>query len=201
VLLADGHPIVLKGLRNILESEYLVVGEAMDGRELLAAAEQQRPDLVIAEISMPVIDGIEATRRLKGIAPKALVLILSIYTEPRWVQAAFDAGAHAYLPKTSAPEEIATAIRAVLKGLFYVSAMLIPAMIDTGRSELFGAMLTPRELDIIRLISRGLSSKEIAHDLGVSAATVRAHLSRLLAKLADSPRGQLSSIVFDSRKN
>ena len=202
VLLADDHPMILAGLKRLLERDYEVVGEAMDGGELLAAAERLQPDLIITDISMPGIDGIEATRRLQGIVPKALILILSIHTGSAWVRSAFDAGAHAYLSKTSAFQEIETAVREVLQGRFYISPEVTRGLVGTlqelpgegreERREAAGGMLTPRELDIVRLVGKGLGNKEIAHALGVSVTTVRTHLSRVYDKLGPGSRLELA---------
>lgn len=119
VLLADDHPVMLTGLRMLLEPEHEVVGTVTDGQALLDAAERLRPDLVITDIAMPGIDGIEATRSLQASLPDVRVLILSIHTEPSRVRAAFAAGAWGYLTKSSAPEEIALAVREVLADRFY----------------------------------------------------------------------------------
>src|SRR5512134_2686790 len=104
VILADDHPMMLEGLRQLLEPSCEVAGAVTDGRALLAAVERLRPDLVIADVSMPDLDGLEATRRLRAAHPGVRVLILSMYTEQSWVSAAFEAGAAGYLAKTSAPE-------------------------------------------------------------------------------------------------
>ena len=202
VLLADDHPMMREGLRKLLEPDHEVVGEVTDGLALLAAAERLRPDLIITDISMPGIDGIEATRRLRGIVPRARILILSIHTDPTWVRGAFDAGAHGYLSKTSAPEEIETAVREVLKGRFYVSPEVTQALVGTmrelpverreGRPEASGEVLTPRELDIVRLVGKGLGNKRIAQTLGVSVTTVRTHLSRVYDKLGPGSRLELA---------
>jgi DNA-binding NarL/FixJ family response regulator len=202
VLLADDHPMMREGLRKLLEPDHEVVGEATDGPALLAAAERLRPDLIITDISMPGIDGIEATRRLRGIVPRARILILSIHTDSTWVRGAFDAGAHGYLSKTSAPEEIETAVREVLKGRFYVSPEVTQGLVGTmrelpverheGRPEASGEVLTPRELDIVRLVGKGLGNKKIAQALGVSVTTVRTHLSRVYDKLGPGSRLELA---------
>ena len=130
ILLADDHPMMLEGLREVLEPDFNVVGTATDGYALLELAEVRRPDLVIADISMPGINGIEATRRLRGLLPATRVLILSIHTDPEWAKAAFNAGACGYLTKDSAPKEIETAVREVLKGLFYLSPAVDPGTVD-----------------------------------------------------------------------
>jgi len=201
LLLADDHPMMLEGLSRLLEPDYDVVGAVTDGPALLEAAALLRPDLVIADISMPGIDGIEVTRRLLKVVPEARVLILSMHTEPSWIRTAFEAGAHAYLSKSAAPEEIELAIREVLKGRFYVSpevtrAAVVFAVKDperfAGMWRASAEVLTPRELDIVRLVGKGLGNKEIAHELGVSVATVRTHLNRVYDKLGPGSRVELA---------
>jgi DNA-binding NarL/FixJ family response regulator len=200
VLLADDHPMVLIGLRMLLEPDFEVVGEARDGRALLTAAETLRPDLVIADISLPEINGIEATRRLRAAVPEARVLILSIPTETAWVRAAFAAGVYAYLPKTAAPEEIRSALREVFRDRFYVSPIIalgaIGARLDPpGRppaQKTAGEALTPRQVEIVRLVGKGLGNKEIASRLGVSVTTVRTHLQKIYDKLRPGSRVELA---------
>src|SRR5262245_13354014 len=132
VILADDHPVVLACLRALLEPGCEVIGMATDGRGLLAAVERRRPDLVIADISMPGLDGIEAARRLQALAPGVRVLVLSGHDAPTYVRSAFAAGAWGYLTKASALEEIERAVREVLADRYYVSpavarAALLPA--------------------------------------------------------------------------
>jgi DNA-binding NarL/FixJ family response regulator len=194
--------MMLAGLRKLLESDYEIVGTVLQGRALLEAAKTCQPDLVLADISMPEIDGIEATRRLRILAPEARVVILSLHTEPLWVQAAFEAGACGYLSKSSAPEEIEIALREVLQGRFYVSpevtrglfAALPEASAELGASPERGTdeTLTPRESEIVHLVGKGLGNKEIARELGVSVTTVRTHLSRVYGKLEQGSRVELA---------
>ena len=210
VMLADDHPMMLEGLRKLLEPEFEVVGTATDGRALLDAAQRRRPELVIADISMPEIDGLEATRRLRATVPGAKVLILSIHTEPSWVRGAFEAGACGYLTKSCAPEEIEQAAREVLKGRFYVSPIVARAAVGlegdcagglrrTHSGETVwtaeapprfadappaaGDTLTQREREVVRLVGQGMSNKAIARRLGVSVTTVRTHLGSVYGKL------------------
>jgi DNA-binding NarL/FixJ family response regulator len=209
VLLADDHPMLLEGLRKLLEPDWDVVGAVADGPALLEAAALLRPDLVIADISMPGLDGIEVTRRLLKVAPEVRVLILSLHTEPSWVRSAFEAGAHAYLPKSAAPAEIELAVREVLKGRFYVSPEVTRAAVVFGVKEperLLKAwqppsdiLLTPRELDIVRLVGKGLGNKEIAQELGVSVTTVRTHLNRVYDKLGPGSRVELALYAAQAR--
>jgi len=192
----------LEGLRGVLSLDFEVVGAVADGSALLEAAQAQRPDLIIADISMPEIDGIEATRRLRRLVPAARVLILSIHTDPSWVHAAFDAGACGYLTKTSAFVEIETAVREVLKGNFYISAAVTYTFLGKSRQETGGRSetalptvsetFTQREAEIVRLVGRGLGNKEIAQELGLSVTTVRSHLTRLYEKIGVVSRVELA---------
>ena len=211
VLIADDHPLMLNGLKKLLEPDFEVVASVQDGRELLEAAERLRPDLVVTDIAMPLVDGLEATRRLRKTTPGAWVLVLSIHDDPSWVRAAFEAGARGYLTKTSAPEEIGTAVREVLKGLFYVSPVVTRSMVDDVpkkpaarrpaappeplASPAAKDVLTPRELDIVRLVGQGLSNKEIAEYLGVSVSTVRTHLNKAYDKLGSASRVELALLA------
>ncbi len=189
VLLADDHPLMLLGLKKLLESGCEVVGTVTDGRALLATAERERPDVVITDISMPGLDGIAATRRLQETVPGARVIVLSFHSEPSWVRAAFEAGAFGYLTKSSVSEEIEHAVREVLQGRFYVGpqvarAAVLPAFPVRPESAPpeGGEILTPREADIVRLVGAGLGNKEIADRLGVAVTTVRTHLSSVFMK-------------------
>jgi DNA-binding NarL/FixJ family response regulator len=195
VLLADDHPMVLEGLKKLLAPNFDVIGEVTDGRALLAVAERRRPDLIVTDVSMPGIDGIAATRWLQATVPETRVLILSIHAEPSWVRAAFDAGACGYLTKVSAPEEIETAIQEVLQGRFYVSPQVARAAVHLpleGEEREIAEPLTPRELDIVRLLGAGLGNKEIANRLGVAVTTVRTHLNSVYDKLGTASRVELA---------
>jgi DNA-binding NarL/FixJ family response regulator len=190
--------MMLEGLRKLLSADFEIVGTATDGPALLAAAEILRPDLVITDISMPGIDGIEVTRRLRDLLPETRVLILSIHAEPSWVRAAFDAGAYGYLTKGSAPEEIETAVREVLKGRFYLSPVVTQTFLGLAKRPprsprpVAGDALTPREMDIVRLVGRGLGNKGIAQALGVSVTTVRTHLNKVYEKMGAVSRVELA---------
>ena len=205
ILLADDHPMVLEGLARLLSPDFEIVGAVKDGRDLLAAAAIQRPELIIADISMPGIDGIAATRRLRDLVPEARVLILSVHLEPSWVQAAFDALEPAAIisPRPSAPGEVATAVREALKGNFYLSPLASCVVlglsrrgrtsrrIATTRPAASGG-LTPCEVEIVHLVGRGLGNREIADALGVSVTTVRTHLNKVYKKVGAENRVELA---------
>ena len=213
ILLADDHPMLLEGLRKLLEPGFQVVGAVTDGRALLEVAEARRPDLIIAEISMAGLDGLEVTRRLHEALPRTRVLILSFHTEPSWVRAAFAAGACGYLTKTSSPEEIDLAVRAVLQGHFFLSpAVTWSVLAATAKSAAERPGKTPpvvtapaeepltrREADIVRLVGHGLSNKDIARELSVAVTTVRSHLSRVYEKLGTASRVELAIFATQIR--
>ena len=197
VLLADSHPVVLAGLRRLLEPELEVVATVTDGQALLEAAERLRPDLVITDIAMPGLDGIGATRLLQAVLPEVRVLILSIHAEPSWVRAAFEAGAWGYLTKSSALEEIERAVREVLADRFYVSpavarSVLGPASPRECPPQGEVEALTSRELEILRLVAEGLGNRQIAGRLGMAVTTVRTHLSSVYGKLQVKTRVELA---------
>jgi DNA-binding NarL/FixJ family response regulator len=205
VILADDHPMMLEGLKKLLEPRLEVVAVVTDGHALLEAAERLRPDLVITDIFMPGIDGLAATRQLRTALPGIRVLILSIHTEHSWVREAFEAGAAGYLTKTSAPQEIELAIGEILKGQLFVSSAVTRGVIAAAlkgftapllrKRRAAGENLTPRELDILRLVGQGLGNKAIALKLGVSVTTVRTHLHRLYEKLRTASRLELALIA------
>jgi DNA-binding NarL/FixJ family response regulator len=211
VLLADDHPMVLDGLRKLLEPDFEVVAAVTDGHELLETAQRLQPDLVITDISMPGLDGLEATRRLLAAVPDVRVLILSFHADPSWVREAFEAGACGYLTKISAPEEIGTAVREVLKGRFYVSPVVTRGVVDAAKEIVarhpetalprilalptVAELLTPREFATVRLVGQGLSNKEIAWHLGVSVTTVRTHLNKAYDKLGSASRVELALLA------
>jgi len=201
-MLADDHPMMLEGLGKVLALHFDVVGTAADGRALLEAAARLRPDLVVADVSMPGIDGIEATRRLRAMVPGIRVLILSVHGEPSCVRAAFAAGARGYLTKSSVPDEIELAVREVLDGRYYVSPIVARAAIVQAAG---GAAppearetLTPREHEIAGLVGAGLPNLEIARRLGVSVTTVRSHLKKVYSKLRLESRIELALLTGQS---
>jgi DNA-binding NarL/FixJ family response regulator len=202
VLLADDHPVTLAGLCKLLEPSFEVVGRVTDGLALLVAVECLRPDLVIAGIEMPGLDGLEATRRLQACLPEVKVLILSLHAEPSCTYAALDAGAWGCLPKTAVPEEIERAVKEVLADRFYLSPVVVRSTIartvrhSLDRPPAAGEVLTPRELNIVRWVGQGLGSREIAGKLHVSVITVRSHLNKICGKLGLTSRMELALLAM-----
>lgn len=206
VLLVDDHPMVLEGLRRLLEPDYKVVGAITEGRAALEAARGLFPDLMIIDLSMPGLDGLELTRRLVAVMPETRVLVFSVHTEASWVREAFHAGAHGYVTKTCAPAEVETAVREVLLGRCYVSPAVARSLIfgekEAARhSELGPATeaLTRRERDIVHLVGRGMGNKAIARELGLSVTTIRSHLQKVYDKIGTGSRVELALLASQGR--
>jgi DNA-binding NarL/FixJ family response regulator len=211
VLLADDHRIVREGLRSLLEAQddMQVVGEADNGRVALEMAAESEPDVVVMDVAMPQLNGIEATRRLMNDQPATKVVALSMHSDRRYVSEALKAGATAYLLKDGAFEELVTAIRAVVANKVYLSPRVAGVVVDdyvrrlpgdkadgkpaaaseagpdAGRPESAGAFqkLTAREREVLQLMAEGYATKEIATRLHVSVKTVETHRRQLMEKL------------------
>ncbi|NVO07372.1 MAG: response regulator transcription factor [Rhodoferax sp.] len=190
VLLADDHTLVRAGLRKLLESieGMEVVGECGDGLELLAQAEALQPNLVLMDIAMPGLNGLEATARVVKQWPSTRVLILSMHQNEEYVRQALRHGAVAYLLKDAAPLELELAIRAVLQGGTYLSPAVSKGVLSDYVQRLRGEdpgveLLTPRQREVLQLIAEGHSSKEVARRLDLSVKTVETHRSQLMKQL------------------
>ena len=196
VLIADDHAIVRKGIRALLatEADIEVVGEAADGKEAVEKAERLHPDVILMDLVMPGMDGIEATRRITTRQPEIRILVLTSFAEDEKVFPALKAGALGYLLKDAGPEELVRAIRQVYCG----ESSLHPAIARKVLQELSRPSeqpptpepLTERELEVLRLIAKGKSNREIAEELVISEATVRTHVSNILGKLQLASRTQ-----------
>ena len=195
ILVADDHPIVREGLRTFLElqEDMQVVGEAVDGEDAVAKTLELLPDIVLMDLAMPGVDGIEATRRIKSASPATKVIALTSFTDDDMVFPAVKAGASGYLLKDMDPKDLADAIRTVSNGeaLLHpsVAAKLMKEMADGG-SESIEHTLTNREVEVLQAIARGMSNKEIANDLVLSEKTVKTHVSNILQKLHLADRTQ-----------
>ena len=188
VLLADDHKIVLEGLRSLLQSEFEIVGEVEDGRTLVSEAERLRPDLVVADISMPNLNGIDAARQIKKINERILIVFLTMHADVTYAAGAFEAGASGYVLKHSAPQELVSAMREAMKGQTYVTPMIAGDLIGAFQSgaPLKGelkAALSPRQREVLQLIAEGKSIKEIAAILRISTRTAEFHKYRIMEQL------------------
>ncbi len=195
VLLVDDHQVVRRGLRTFLEvqGDIEVVGEAADGAEGVARAEELKPDVVLMDIKMPGMDGIEALRKLRELANPAKVLIVTSFTEKRTVVPALRAGASGYVYKDVDPEALAGAIRSVHAGHVLLQPEVAGALLaqdDPGTGTGRGTTLTEREREVLGLIADGRSNREIARALVLSEKTVKTHVSNILMKLDLSDRTQ-----------
>ncbi len=194
VLIADDHAVVREGLRTFigLQEDLEVVGEAADGREAVAAAERLRPDVVLMDLVMPHLDGVEAIRRIRERRPSARVIVLTSFIEDTKLFPALHAGAAGYLLKDVEPRELSRAIRAVAAGEALldpsVTARLLRELAEPERRKV--DVLTERERQVLALIARGLSNKQIAAELVLSEKTVKTHVSHVLSKLQLTDRTQ-----------
>ena len=182
VLLVDDHALVRKGFRRLLEDdpEIRVVGEAGNGVEAIALAEQLCPRVVVMDLAMPELDGVQATREIRRRMPETAVLVLSMYGDESYVRSALDAGALGYLLKNAVEVDLATAVKAVAAGRKYLG----PGVAAGGAEpEDVYERLTPRERQILQLIAQGKSNKEIAALLGLSVNTVSVHRANLMEAL------------------
>jgi DNA-binding NarL/FixJ family response regulator len=202
VAIADDHAVVRQGLRTFLElqDDVEVVGEAADGAEAVELVERTEPDVVLLDLVMPRIDGIEAIRQIRARCPATRILVLTSFADDRTVLPAVRAGAAGYLLKDVQPPELVGAIRTVHAG----EALLAPAVATmlveqlaaedgangAGGDEPAGPHLTPRELEVLAELARGRANKAIAFDLGVSERTVKTHVSNILGKLGFTDRTQ-----------
>lgn len=190
VLVADDHGIVREGLRRLLESEHdlKVVGEARDGREVLDEVEKHRPQVVVLDITMPRLGGLETLERLRANHPDVKVVLLSVHGDPPFIQSAIALGADGYILKNGRAAEIVTAVREVMNGGSYFSPVVAKEIVDQLRSpkpavaEPF-SLLSGREREVLHLIADGLSAKEIGAELEISTKTVEAHRTSLMRKL------------------
>ncbi len=191
ILLADDHIMVREGTRRILEREadLKVVGEAGDGREAVALTEREHPDVAVVDISMPVMNGIEATKGIKRVSPQTAVLVLTAYDDDQYVFAILEAGAAGYLLKNARGSELIDAVRKVHDGesvLHPLIAKKVLRRVTRGMASSQEApteLLTERELAVLRLAARGQSNRQIADDLALSPRTVQAHMANIFSKL------------------
>lgn len=192
VILAEDHTIVRQGLRALLEQsdDIEVIAEAEDGREAVNKTEQLKPDIVLMDISMPILNGIEATRQIKKKFPDIKVLILTMHTTEEYISQILHAGASGYLVKKSAHHELLSAIKAIQKGSSYLSPLVSKKVIDEYLQKTQDDIkqdryekLTTREREVLQLIAEGKANKEIAELLFLSVKTVETHKAHLMEKL------------------
>jgi DNA-binding NarL/FixJ family response regulator len=196
ILLADDHVLVAEALKSMLTPLYDIAGIVSDGRSLLHAAEALKPDLIVVDIGMPRLNGLDATRQIKRLLPRVKVIVLTMNEDSDLVAEAFRAGASGYLLKHSAAQELLLAIQEVLKGASYLSPRItsgaVSSLLRGGNAESVKAReLTPRQREVIQLLAEGHSMKEIADVLTISLRTVAAHKYRVMEMLAITTNAEL----------
>ena len=209
VILADDHTVVRQGLRSLLaaEQDIEIVGEAENGRQTVQMVQKLRPDVVVMDIAMPQLNGLEATRQImrEGVATK--VLILSSYGDDEYVHQLTEAGASGYLVKQTAANDLIKAIREAYKGNAYFSPSISKRILDYYREAYLKGkplrkhteQLTTRELEVLHLLMDGLSNRDIAGAMGIDEVTVKAHLGRMLRKTRSSNRVELTLRAIEER--
>jgi DNA-binding NarL/FixJ family response regulator len=207
ILLADDHTLLREGIRSLLQgqADMVVVGEAEDGRGVVQLASDLKPDIVLMDIAMPLLNGLEATRQIKRDHPQIHVLVLTMHDNEEYVRQVLQSGASGYLLKRAAASELVAAIRAVHRG----EAVLSPAITrlvlndylqsDGAKPEPSTSELTPREREILQLIAEGYTSREIAEMLSLSVKTIQAHRTSLMQKLDLHDRGDLIKYAIQKK--
>ncbi len=187
VLIADDHPILAEGLRALLEPEFDVVGVLADGRELVAAARKLRPDVVVTDVTMPALNGIDAAAQLRAAGVEARVIFLTMHRDVAYARRALEVGAVGFVLKHSAAAELVTAVRDALRGQTYVTPLIAGELFesyrDAGGTEDALHRLTARQREVLQLVAEGRSAKEVAAVLKISPRTAEVHKARMLAAL------------------
>jgi DNA-binding NarL/FixJ family response regulator len=203
LLLVDDHELFLDGLRKLLERDFDLVGAVGDGHAAVAAFGRLSPDLVLLDIGLPLLNGIETARQLKQIARHATILFVTMQTDRIYVEEAFRAGAAGYVLKQAAARELVEAIHEVLAGRFYLSPLIaqklgtMPFNFATKPSEHFGGQLTPRQREVLQLVAEGKSMKEIAGILGISVRTVEFHKTGIMQELGFRTTAELTRYAIE----
>lgn len=200
ILLADDHPLMLAGLKDLLAAHFDVVGVVSDGRSLVEEAKRLRPDVVVLDLHMPLLNGIEATRQIYEALPGTRLILLTQQVDTSYIKAAFQAGAMGFVAKQAAPIELLEAIDAVLAKRYFVTSLasshdpglLAVHSMKESPAELFGKELTSRQREVLQLIAEGMSNGQIASTLHVSAKTVEYHKSMLMNELGIRTTAELT---------
>ncbi len=194
ILLADDHVLVAEGIQKLLEPEFELVGIVADGRSLVTAAAKLQPDIVVVDISLPLLNGLDASQQLKKNNPNLKIIVLTMHSEPNFVTQAFRVGVSGYVLKQSVGSELVQAIREVIKGRTFVSPMVAQSLVDQavnpstpsvpgdGKAG-FAQTLSARQREVLQLVAEGKATKEIASILNVSVKTVEFHKTRIMKEL------------------
>jgi|SRR5215471_13693137 len=201
ILLGDDHALILDGIRSVLQVQYDVVGQAQDGRALVAAADKLKPEIVILDISMPLLNGFESAKQIKKLRPNTKLIFLSQHLNPAYLRQALRLGASGYVLKSGATEELQQAIQAVLRGENYITPAFGNDVIEnlwnrSGEIDDTADELTDRQREILKLIIDGKANKEIADILHVSIKTVEFHRARLMNRLGVKTVAELTKVAL-----
>ncbi len=203
LLIADDHPVVRTGLRGMFETDpgFAVVAEAADGAAAVASVAAERPDLVLMDLQMPVMDGVEAIRRIRALPDPPPVLVLTTYDSDTQILAAVEAGAAGYMLKDAPRETLFAAVRSAAQGGSPLAPTVAAKLLDRVGSRRQGAPepLTSRELEVVNLVARGASNREIARNLHISEATVKTYLTRIFEKLDVADRTSAVTTALERR--
>jgi DNA-binding NarL/FixJ family response regulator len=200
ILLADDHTLTLDGIRAVVEPHHEIVGTVMDGRALVEAALRLKPDLIILDITMPLLNGIDAAVQIKMSLPGVKLLFITMHVNPAYLEAALNAGGTGYVLKSAAREELLEAIQSVLNGRIYVSPSLSSEHLERFRNPARAAAvlrLSTREREVLQLIAEGRPAKEIAHLLNISIKTVAFHRENIKRKLGLRSTAELTKHAIE----
>ena len=197
ILLADDHRIFLEGLKNLLEKDFNIIGMAENGRELIEKVEEHSPDIVVTDISMPELNGIDATVQIKKIDPDIKVILLTMHGDVTYATRGFEVGASAYVMKQAAADELLSAIKEAMRGRTFVTPMIAGDLIKSFREgggirpDDVQARLTLRQREVLQLLAEGFSGKEVADKLNISPRTVEFHKYKMMEELNLSTSAEL----------
>lgn len=203
VLIGDDHSLILEGIRSVLARDFEVVGVALNGRDLVSEAERLKPDAVLLDVTMPILNGMEAARQIKQAMPACRLVFVTQTSDRAYVQAALRIGASGYVLKQSVSSELVEALREVLSGRYYITPLVrrgIPEALfhpQQNPSELFGEALTPRQREVLQLIAEGKANKDIAAVLNISTKTVEFHKSALMGELGLRNTAELTRYAIE----
>ena len=212
ILLADDHVLVAEGIQKLLEPEYELVGIVADGRSLVAAAAKLQPDIVVVDISLPLLNGLDASQQLKKNNPNLKIIVLTMHSEPNFVTQAFRVGVSGYVLKQSVGSELVQAIRGVVKGRTFVSPMVAQSLVDQAVNPSAGSApgevnvgfaqtLSARQREVLQLVAEGKATKEIASILNVSVKTVEFHKTRIMKELRLRTAAELTKYAIAAGLN
>ena len=201
IVIADDHSLVLEAYRQLLEPDYEVVGTASNGQELLDIAPALHPDIVMLDISMPTMNGLEVTKLLRAAVPQARIIFVTMMSEPFYMSQAFQMGASAYVLKQSASTELLSALKAALRNQRYISQQLsleVQDAIETPwvKPEGFSSKLTPRQQEVLQLLTKGMSTREIATTMRVSTKAVEFHKGNITRRLGIRTTAELTRFAL-----